>query len=221
MSSDTAKTASAVHRTHANPKGANKRKASTDIFKDQVKKHQAQDGASNIDLCQQALERHGDVMRDLSSKYKIVTVNVISSSKIQQRVTSIKNTLSSSAPEKPIVILVHSRPREVCKVITIVELCKRLNGDKIHQYNELFELPDDQVKPSRRDKIDETVLPRKDGDDASEESDQDDFEVMQQTRFANAVMPTAPARKTKSLRVFLSLVPVPELKARSSVTAQQ
>lgn len=218
MVSDTAKPESIIPGAHAVPKGTIKRKASTDISKGQTKKIQAQDGASNIDPHAQTLERHGDIMRDLSSKYNIITVNVISSSKIQQRVTSIRNSLASSAPEKPVIILVHSRPKEVCKVITIVELCKRLNENKIYQYNELFELPED---PSRRHKIDETVLPRKDGDEPSDESDEDEFEVMQQSRFVNAVMPTAPTRKTKSLRVFLSVIPVPELKARPSVTVQQ
>lgn len=220
MASVKAKSASTVQGAHAFPKGANKRKASTDISKDQIKKHQAHDGTSNVDSEQQTFERHGQIMRELSPKYNTVTVNVISSSKIQQRVTSIKNSLAASTSEKPVIVLVHSRPRETCKVITIVELCKRLNGVKVHQYNELFELPEDQVKPNPRDKIDETVLPRKDGDD-SEESDEDDFEVMQQSRFVNAVIPTGPARKTKSLRVFLSVVPIPELKARPSVTAQQ
>lgn len=220
MASVNAKTASDAHGAHAVHKGTNKRKASNEISKDQIKKHQAQDGTSNIDSDQQTLERHGPIMKELSSKYNIVTVNIISSSKIQQRVTSIKNSLATSASDKPVIVLVHSRPREACKVITIVELCKRLNEDKIHQYNELFELPEDQVKPSRRDKIDETVLPRKDGDDP-EESDEDDFEVMQQSRFVNAVIPAGPARKTKSLRVFLSVVPIPELKARTSVTTQQ
>lgn len=220
MASVNAKSAPAVHGAHAVPKGTNKRKASSEISKDRIKKHQAQDGASNVDSDQQTLERHGQIMRELSSKYNIVTVSVISSSKIQQRVRSIKNSLATSTSDKPVIVLVHSRPKEACKVITIVELCKRLNEDKIHQYNELFELPEGQVKPSRRDKIDETVLPRKDGDDP-EDSDEDDFEVMQQSRFVNAVIPTGLARKTKSLRVFLSAVPVPELKARPSVNAQQ
>lgn len=166
----------------------------------------------------QTTERHGDVIRELSPKFNVIPVNVISSSKIQQRVSSVKESLASSATDKPTVVLLHSRTKEVCKVITIVELCKRLcSKDQItlYQYNEMFELPDDQVKPSKREKIDQTVLAK--GNDSD---DDDDFEVMQQSRILDAVLPAPPARKTKSLRVFLSTQPVPELKAKSSVTLQ-
>lgn len=113
------------------------------------------------------------------------------------------------------MVLLHSRTGEVCKLITIVEQCKRLlkeEGKTWFQYNEMFEVPERE----RKDVVEETVL-EKDGED--EDSDGDDFEVMA-SRFEEAVMPEPSRRVVKSLRVFLSVGEVGDLKNRKGVTVQ-
>lgn len=100
-------------------------------------------------------------------------------------------------------------------MITIVEQCKRVlaeEGKSWFQYNQLFDLP---VDPKReQDIIDETTL-GKDG----EGSDEDEFEVMT-SRFEKAVLPPPATRTVKSLRIFLSVQPVSELKTKEDVTLQ-
>jgi hypothetical protein len=105
----------------------------------------------------------------------------------------------------------------VCKLISIVEQCKRVlgkEGKTWYQYNDMFELP----QREKRGRIEETVL-EKDGDENEDDSDDDDFEVMA-SRFESAVLPEPSRRVVKSLRVFLSLKAVDDLKNREGVTVQ-
>lgn len=114
------------------------------------------------------------------------------------------------------MVLLHARTAEVCKLITIVEQCKRTLGeDGKHwfQYNEMFELPERE----KRDVVEETVLEK--GGDEEESDGDDDFEVMA-SRFERAVMPEPSKRVVKSLRVFLSVREVVELKGRQGVSVQ-
>lgn len=180
----------------------------------QQQQQQQQGAANNL------LEPHVDAISELQSTYDVLAAAIISSSQISKRVVYVTNHLAAASGEPPApararVALLHSRPADVCKLITVVEQCKRVlkeEGKAWHQYNQLFELPPPTKKA---DQVDETVLPN----DDEQESTDDDFEVMQ-SRIEKAVLPPTRTRKTQSMRIVLSCTPVPELRAKAGVTVQ-
>lgn len=157
---------------------------------------------------------HEPIIAELAPKYDVLTASVISSTQIRKRVVSTTRHLLDR-PSSPAVVLLHARPADVCKLITIVEHCKRVlreEGKTCFQYNQLFELPAEVKKP---EVVERTVLEGNEEDS----DDDDDFEVME-SRFEKAVLPPPSKRVAKSMRTFLSLAAVPELKAKSDVTLQ-
>ncbi|POR38640.1 Uncharacterized protein TPAR_01162 [Tolypocladium paradoxum] len=157
---------------------------------------------------------HESVIAELQPKHDVLAASVISSTQIRKRVAQAAAHLAAPSPEKPRLVLLHARTAEACKLITIVEHCKRAMGHEgraWYQYNQLFDLP---AEPKKADKVEETVL-----DKDAEGSDSGDFEVMS-SRFEKAVLPPPSGRTVKSLRVFFSSQPVAELKAKSDVTVQ-
>lgn len=166
------------------------------------------------------LQDHTDAVDELSPKYDLSTLSVISSTSIQKRVTSSISHLKSPSPDgKPRLVLLYARTAEVGKLITIVEQIKRLlsaDGDHWYQYNQLFDSKGEETKRKQKEIIEQTVLQQDEKDD--DDSD-DDFEVMQ-TRFTNAILPTPTERSIKSLRIFVSNLAIPELKGKENVTFQ-
>ncbi|KAH6899991.1 hypothetical protein B0T10DRAFT_12326 [Thelonectria olida] len=157
---------------------------------------------------------HKAMIAELAPKYDILPASVISSTQIRKRVTSIAQHLLSQT-DKPRVVLLHARTRDVCKLITVVEQCKRViveEGKPWYQYNQLFDEPE---RPKKRDVVEETILQN----EAEDDSDSDDFEVMH-SRFEDAVLPPPSNRTVKSMRLFVSVVPVPELKSKGNTTMQ-
>ncbi|CRK21756.1 hypothetical protein HYQ45_008994 [Verticillium longisporum] len=170
---------------------------------------------------------HVSVLADLKTKYDILPALVLSSSKIQKRVAYLLRHLrKDDGDPRPPVALLHARPHEVCKMLTIAECLKRNlaaeaetgAGGQWFQYNMLYAVP---LRARKAEEVvDETVFPGRGADVASEGSDDDDdFEVME-GRFERAVVPPPSTRVAMSLSIFLSAVPVPELKAREGVSVQ-
>jgi hypothetical protein len=162
---------------------------------------------------------HQPIITELSPKYHVLAASVLSSTQIRKRVVYVNSHLLEAAAERSPVALLHARPRDVCKLITIVEQCRRLlrdAGKPCYQYNQLFTLPSAPPAKDRLDVVEETEL-REDSEAA--DSDDDDFEVMA-SRFEKAVLPPPTTRETKSMRVFLSIAPVPELRSKTDVTVQ-
>lgn len=166
---------------------------------------------------------HQPIIAELSPDHLILASSVISSSKIRKRVTQVHEHLTQDKEStKPRVSLLYARTADVCKLITIVEQCKRLleqEGKKWYQYNQMFDVPE-QKKTKRIEIVEETVL---EGgtrmEDEEREEEDDAFEVMG-TRFEQAIMPPPPRNTVKSLRVFLTLQRVPGLERRAGVTTQ-
>ena len=125
--------------------------------------------------------------------------------------------------------LLHARTADVCKMITVVEQAKRVlreEGRAYYQYNQLFELPaktpSPRVKNSNKSVIEETIL-EKSGDGGgnnSSGSDEDHAFEPVQSRLQIALLPPPPSKAVKSLRVFLSTMPIPELQLLNDVTVQ-
>jgi hypothetical protein len=163
---------------------------------------------------------HEAILSELAPKYDVLPASVISSTKINKRVTAFTAHLLATS-DRAAVGLLYARTADVCKLITIVEQCKRVlaeEGKAWYQYNQLFNLPVDKKKP--RGVVEETALEREEGEeDAAGASDSDDFEVME-SRFEKAVLPSVTRRVQKSMRVFLATRPIPELKSRDGATLQ-
>lgn len=177
----------------------------------QSKKSRPQNTPQNVTLT----GPHEAIISELHPKYNILPASVISSTQIRKRVIYVTKHLSPDDQSRHLALL-YARPADVCKLITVVEQCKRVlkeEGRACYQYNQLFELPLEEKKP---DVVNETVLG---GVEEGESSDDDAFEVME-SRFEKAVLPPASSRGAKSIRVFLSSTPVPELKAKGDVTLQ-
>lgn len=171
------------------------------------------------------LAAHELIIAELSPKYDVLAASVISSTQIRKRVTyATGHLLGGGSPgPKPAVVLLHARPADVCKLITVVEQCKRVlgaEGKPCFQYNQLFELPEAAVK---RDVVEKTILEGADGNgdngDDGDSEDDDDFEVME-SRLEKALLPQPTTQVVKSMRIFLSVAAIPELKTRSGVTLQ-
>ncbi|KAJ6782736.1 hypothetical protein PWT90_08993 [Aphanocladium album] len=223
-----------------------KRKPSTSIEKSAKKPRHPTTAATSFatpdhsPLC----KPHAAILQDLAAKYDVLPASVISSTPIRKRLVHITSHLLGAAEQqedddgsrrgKPRVVLLYARTAEVCKMITVAEKCKRLLEEQGRtawfQYNQLFDLPREdaertrtKTKTKKERVVEETVLHMEDKDEANEEegddSESDAFETMQ-SRFEKAVLPPTPSRTTKSLRIFLSTVAIPELKTRDGVTVQ-
>jgi hypothetical protein len=78
---------------------------------------------------------------DLSAKYTVLQLSVISSSSISNRTTSLISHIKSTPEDsKPAVVALHAKAPVVNKLISIIEIAKRDlkdNGQKVYQYNAL------------------------------------------------------------------------------------
>ncbi|KAL7913915.1 hypothetical protein GGI35DRAFT_229472 [Trichoderma velutinum] len=161
---------------------------------------------------------HEAILKELSAKHNVLALSVLSSTQIRKRVSSASSHLLDKSAESRVTLL-HARPADVCKMITVAEQCKRLLGEKgqaWYQYNELFDLPSEAKKKKKN--------PRERGDveeEAEENSDSDEgaFEAMG-SRFEQAVLPPPRAQTYKSLRIFISHQAIPELNSKENVTVQ-
>ncbi|ROT41189.1 hypothetical protein SODALDRAFT_322378 [Sodiomyces alkalinus F11] len=179
-------------------------------------------------------ETHQSVLAVLKPKYDVLPALTISSTKIHKRVVrSLDHLRRDTGDPRPAVVLLHARPREVCKMITIAEQVKRAllaapgpEPGRWFQYNMLYAVPPKRKAP---DVVDETVLggQRAGDDDRTEEhedgneedDDADDYFEALDSRFQKAVVPER-SRQHMSLSIFLSRVPIPELKSRDGVSVQ-
>ncbi|CAF3445690.1 unnamed protein product [Fusarium graminearum] len=161
---------------------------------------------------------HESIIAELKPKYDVLPASVISSTQIKKRVTHVANHLLAQGDRRQIALL-YARTADVCKLITVVEKCKQVlseEGKQHYQYNQLFDQPE---KPRRKDIVEETILEKGTMDEEGDGSGSDDFEVMH-SRFEDAVLPRPSQRIIKSMRVFLSIIPIPELKLKKGVTVQ-
>ncbi|KAK2736576.1 hypothetical protein CKAH01_07776 [Colletotrichum kahawae] len=161
---------------------------------------------------------HDTLLTELRPKYDVLPAFTISSTKIHKRVTWLLLHLrKDDGDSRKRAVLLYARPGEVGKMITISEQVKRIvaeeDGGRWYQYNKMYELP---PKP---EVVEETMLGGGRTGNGTDDDDDDDFEVME-SRFEKAVIPQTRKRTSRSLSIFLSLEPMPELKAQEDVTQQ-
>ncbi len=187
-----------------------------------------------------AMVPHEAVMAELSPKYKVRTVSILSSSKMEKRISMVLEHLGRFHPADltvlPGVVLLHARAHDVGKMITIVELVRRRIHEaeqKWFQYNRLYEMKTDGHGDSSV--IEETVLAKdaaqeEEGGDGEVDLEADDLEAddleaddveVLPARFERAILEPKKAATSKPyMSIFLSRVPIPELKGKPFFTTQ-
>ncbi|ROW10014.1 hypothetical protein VPNG_06545 [Cytospora leucostoma] len=177
------------------------------------------------------MQPNEDLLAELKGKYTIVTASVISSSKVNKKVTQVLSHLGHvdlfSPSSIPGVMMLHARVSDSGKMVTVMELAKRrMNeaGQAWYQYNRVYEVADDGARPRPAGKrvgqtvIKDTVLNGQDEEEEDEE--EDDFEPVE-TAFDRAIRDKPPSdSKTAYMSIFLSRVPIPELQSKTNITLQ-
>ncbi|KAI4717010.1 hypothetical protein E4T48_06816 [Aureobasidium sp. EXF-10727] len=133
---------------------------------------------------------------DLSAKYTLLQLSIISSSSISNRTTSlIAHLKSTPADSKPAIVALHSKAPVANKLISVVEIAKRElkeNALKVYQYNALgSELI--QIAPATKDATNQDAM----------SDDEPAFEKIQQK---------TSVRNVPTMTTYLSLTPIKELK---------
>lgn len=197
-------------------------------------------------------EPHEELLQELRGRYDIITTSVLSSSKINKKVTTVLAHLGRvdlfSAESRPGVVMLHARAGDASKMVTVMELAKRRMGEAgitWYQYNRVYEV----ARPARsggtprhggagrgklgggdgqnQTMVEDTVMGgdvngQGDGDDDNEDDDDDDdaFEPVETPLELAARDKPAAEPKSTYMSVFLSRVPIPELRAKPSITLQ-
>lgn len=182
------------------------------------------------------MQPHEELLQELNDKYEIATASIISSSKIEKKATAVLTHLGRvdmlSAVSRPGVMMLHARAGDASKMVTVMELAKRRMGESgviWYQYNRVYEVENPQggsdgktrgVRAVDQTAIEDTLM----GGDGNEEDDEDDgeaFEPVHPTNFELAVRDKSAVKsKITYMSMFLSRIPIPELKAKTFITLQ-
>lgn len=133
---------------------------------------------------------------DLSAKYTVLQLSVVSSSSISNRTTSlISHIKSTPANSKPAVVALHAKAPVANKLISIVEIAKRElkeSGQKVYQYNALSS-----------ELVQSTPAPKNAEDQDAMTDEEPAFEEIHQK---------STVRNVPTMTTYLSLASIKELK---------
>lgn len=219
-----------------------KRKHAGDPASDsQAAKRPRDDCSSSVNTPEsRSLQPLTHFLAELKPKYEVKTLSVISSTTISQRVATILEHLGRFHPwDKavlPGVVLLYARASAVNKLITIAETVRRRINEadqKWFQYNRLYEMdwlagPTNLSKkappadyPSLKEQ--EKVLAEESIAKDAVEDEGEYFETMREktpTVFERAVKGESKEKKMAHMSIFLSRVPVPELRENDDFAMQ-
>lgn len=154
----------------------------------------------------------------LKASYDVTEMNIISSSRIEAKVTKILLTLAKFSfipPCKPNIVYLHAKSPCASKLISILEISKRNiaeKGGKWYQYNQLGEIKEEKKRETTgggrtlADAMDVDGEEMKGGDATDFQ-----FETMK-TPFERAVEGKPKVRAVAILGIYLSRVRVESLK---------
>ncbi|KAI2639003.1 hypothetical protein GGS26DRAFT_370079 [Hypomontagnella submonticulosa] len=155
------------------------------------------------------------ILQVVESKYETQVHSVISSSKIQKKVTAVLQHLTLPTPNKSNVAILRAKAADTGKLVSIAEIAKRElekrtdDGRIWFQYIALGEELKERPRDEGNTIIEETKLDGgSDGD-----HDDDDFEIMK-TPFERAIEGQPRLRGVPIISLFLSRVSIEELKKR-------
>ncbi|OTA84634.1 hypothetical protein M434DRAFT_170482 [Hypoxylon sp. CO27-5] len=149
-------------------------------------------------------------LQAVESKYEIQVHSIISSSKIQKKVVSVLQHLTSSTTKKTTISILRAKAPDTGKLVSIAEIAKRELEKRVEdgcvwfQYIALGEELKEIPRGEGNTIIEETKL---DG------SDEDDFEVMK-TPFQRAIEGQPRLRAVPIMSLFLCRASIEELKKR-------
>jgi hypothetical protein len=160
------------------------------------------------------------LLTELENTHDVTSINVISSSHIQQKVTRALEILSeypTIPPAKPKVVVLHSKASVASKMITIAEIAKReivKNGGKWYQYNKLSQVVEERKESEQGMKekngdIDVSMA-ENGGEDDGQESEEE-FETMK-TPFERAIEGKPKIRAIPVMTVYLSRLRIDNLR---------
>jgi hypothetical protein len=163
-------------------------------------------------------------LNELESEYEFTTINVISSSHVQQKVTQALGVLSVYPiipPAKPAVVMLYSKAPVAAKLITIAEITKReigQNGGEWFQYNKLDSVVEEKKVNSKGEKGGKVNAESPKDSSAMEvdgeedpESEGEAFETMK-TPFERAIEGRPKIRSVPVMTLYLSSVRVDSLR---------
>lgn len=235
----------ALQALHRGAVLAGKRKHAGDLD-DSITAKRARDDANpaTSPALSQSAQPLRTLIAELSPKYDIKTLSVLSSTSISKRVNSVLSHLGRitawDTSVLPGVVLLYARSNSTNKLITIVETVRRRIHEaeqKWYQYNRLYEMEWAAKQQSRgrqpqshrtETMIEDTIMSLDNDDDGGGDSgedgqdDGDDFEVMAtpQTVFERAVHGEEKTKQMAHMSIFLSRIPIPELKAKENFALQ-
>lgn len=204
----------------------------------QISRKQRRVGPSNSTIPRTLpTEPHEELLAELNGKYEIITTSVISSSKINKKVTAVLSHLGHvdlfSQDNRPGIMMLHARAVDASKMVTVMEIAKRRMGEigqVWYQYNRVYEVAEAArgSKPSSTSNVggrsdgtqtvvEDTVL----DDDDNDDDEDDSFEPVE-TPLDLAIRDkgATESKNNTYMSIFLSRVPMPELQAKASITLQ-
>ncbi|KAI1459237.1 hypothetical protein F4805DRAFT_90311 [Annulohypoxylon moriforme] len=146
------------------------------------------------------------ILQAMESKYDVQIHSIISSSKIQKKVTAILQHFDSPATKDAVSVL-RAKASDAGKLVSVAEIAKRELGKRADDRRGWFQY----IALSEELK----EIPRSEGNTVIEETrfDNDDFEVMK-TPFERAIEGQPRLRGVPVMSLFLCQVSVEELKKR-------
>ncbi|OTB07076.1 hypothetical protein M426DRAFT_318442 [Hypoxylon sp. CI-4A] len=156
-------------------------------------------------------------LQAVDSKYEVQVHSVISSSKIQKKVTSVLRHLNSPSTVKTNVSVLRAKASDAGKLVSIAEIAKRELGKQTdpdgnwYQYIALGEELKEIPRSDGNTIIEETKLGGARG--GSRDDDDDDFETMK-TPFERAIQGQPRMRGVPIMNLFLCRISIEELKRR-------
>jgi hypothetical protein len=160
------------------------------------------------------------IPNDLATTHEITSINIISSTQIQKKVTQTLTTLSSYPtipPAKTPLVILRAKAPVASKLITIAEIAKReigKGGGKWFQYNKLEGITVEVERKESPKKDGRGEAGVKNGGDEEEGQDGEEgdrFEVMK-TPFERSIEGKVKIRETPVMTLYLSRVRVDSLR---------
>ncbi len=153
-------------------------------------------------------------LEELKVAHEVITISIVSSSNIQQKVTRALDFLSpppASTSPKPKIIILHSKAKTASKMISIAEIAKRefaQKGETWFQYNHIGQIMQEQIekkKVQQGAKVDERSRDGNgaDGKGGESEDEDADFESMK-TPFERAIEGRPKVRAMPTMSIYLS-----------------
>lgn len=182
----------------------------------QAAREPSQDGSADIsvplDTTPSIAPTSKSASGDLNTTHDVTSINIISSTHIQKKVTQTLALLSEYPPiAKPKVVLLHAKAPIASKLITIAEIAKReiaKSGGKWFQYNKVEEVMVERKETLKKggEKLEEEKAPESEEDDETTT-----FETMK-TPFERVIEGKPKVRGLPVMTLYLSRVRIASLR---------